>query len=215
MPPTLTPMRPTAVRRAARRLLGGASRDRAAVPADPWAAYQAAVEPVLASRPRVHRFAQVPQLGAPSTRSTPLAVWIEEGDAEAVQRSRESLNGGTVAPAAILEGNLAEALAHTRAARVALLQAGDVLAPLALERLGQAAAMAPDADVITCDDDRVDAGGRRSDPHFRPGPSPDRWLACDDSGTLLVVSRERAAALAGSLDGGPCVATRAGVVARR
>jgi GT2 family glycosyltransferase len=102
----------------------------------------------------------------------------------------------------VLEGELRDALAGVRTQYVALMRAGDVLAPLALERLGQAARLAPDAAVITCDDDRVDAGGRRYEPRFRPGPSPDRWLACDDSGALLVVSRERAAELAGGLAGG-------------
>jgi GT2 family glycosyltransferase len=195
-------MRSTSVSRAARRLFGTTRGDRGAEPLDPWAAYQAAVEPALASRPRVHRFAKVPQLGEPSTTPRPLAVWIEDGDREAMRRTRDSLTDSTAAPSLILDGELVDALANSRVERVALVRAGDVLAPLALERLGQAAAMAADAAVITCDDDRLDAAGRRRDPHFRPGPSPDHWLACDDSGPLLVVSRERAAALARGLAGG-------------
>jgi GT2 family glycosyltransferase len=202
MPPTLIQMRSTPARRAARRLLGTTRRGRSARPADPWAAHQAAVEPALASRPRVHRFAQVPQLGEPSEPPIPLAVWIGDGDIEALLRTRESLRNSTATPAAILGGPLENALANTRAERVVLVRAGDVLAPLALDRLGQAAALALDAAVITCDDDRLDAAARRHDPTFRPGPSPDRWLACDDSGPLLVVLRERAAAVAGDLAGG-------------
>jgi GT2 family glycosyltransferase len=68
-----------------------------------------------------------------------------------------------------------------------------------LERLGQAAALAPDAAVLTCDEDEQLPGGTRRAPRFRPGPSPDRWLACDDSSGLLVVSRRRAAELIAEL----------------
>jgi GT2 family glycosyltransferase len=133
----------------------------------------------------------------------PVAIWIEGDDDERSGRSRASAAAGTRAPVAVLHGPLEEALTTTTADRVLLMRAGDVVAPLALERLGQAAAMAPDAVVITCDDDCLDADARRHAPHFRPGPSPDRWLACDDSGPLLVVDRERAAGLLGELRGGP------------
>jgi GT2 family glycosyltransferase len=159
------------------------------------------VEPALAAVPRVHRFASVPVLGDANTRPLPLAVWVE-GDAEAAGRTRDALARGTRAPVALLGGSLADALARTRAERVVLLRAGDEPAPLAIERLGQAVALAPDADVLTCDDDELDSGRSRGGPRFRPGPSPDRWLACDDSGPLLVVSRERAAAVANRLHGG-------------
>lgn len=150
----------------------------------------------------MHRFAQVPRLGDPRTPAAPLAVWIDTDGEQAAARTRASLAAGTVAPTAVLEGPLAEALAGSRADRVVLVRARDELAPLALERLGQAATLAPDATVITCDDDELAPDGSRRAPCFRPGPSPDRWLACDDSGPLLVVAREPAAALAGELKGG-------------
>jgi GT2 family glycosyltransferase len=173
--------------RAARRLTG--------VPPTPdaWGAYLAGVEPVLAARARVHRFARPPLIGAPDLAPEPLAVWID-GDGLAAQRTRDALAQGTVAPSAVLGGDLPEALATSRADRVILIRAGDIPAPLAVERLGQAAALAGDAAVITCDDDALGEAGARRDPHFRPGPSPDRWLACEDSGTLLVIERARAAA---------------------
>lgn len=164
-----------------------------------FATYLKAVEPRLLARPRVHRFAQVPLVGSPDAPSVPLAVWVE-GDGDAAERTRASLRAGTREPALVVGGPLADALSRTHCDRLVLVRAGDQLAPLALERLGQAAALAPDAAVITCDDDELDASGRRRAPRMRPGPSPDRWLACDDSGSLLVVARERGAASLRELD---------------
>jgi O-antigen biosynthesis protein len=140
-------------------------------------------------------------IGAESAPATPLAVWID-GAGDAAEQTRVALAAGTIAPAAVLDGPLIEALASTRADHVALVRAGDRPAPPALERLGQAIALAPDADVITCDNDQLSAAGTRGSPCFSPGPSPDRWLACDDSGALIVVSREGAAALTQTLPGG-------------
>lgn len=174
-----------------------AARRLTATP-DQWGNYLAEVEPALAARLRVHRFARPPLIGAPDLPPVPLAVWIG-GDGLAAQRTRDALAQGTVAPSAVLEGDLPEALAASRADRVVLIRAGDIPAPLAVERLGQAAALAGDAAVITCDDDALGANGARRDPHFRPGPSPDHWLACEDSGSLLVVDRQRSAALLGEL----------------
>ena len=177
------------VRAALRRVRRGAAPDA-------WAAYLAGVEPGLAASPRVHRFAAPPVLGRADDPVLPLAVWIEPGDPEADARTRAAVEHGSVGPSSVLEGELAAALASTRSERVLLLRAGDQPAPLALERLGQAAGMASDAAVLTCDHDAFGRDGRRHDPHFAPGPSPDRWLACDDSGPLLVVAREPSAAAA-------------------
>jgi GT2 family glycosyltransferase len=144
----------------------------------------------------------VPELGPAALASAPIAVWIE-GEGGKASHTRDALAAGTIAPSAVLGGSLHGALSRTRCEHVALLRAGDSPAALALERLGQAAALAPDAAVITCDDDVLDASGERNWPHFRPGPSPDRWLACDDSGPLLVVRRDRAEVVAAELRGGP------------
>lgn len=189
-------------RRRAARVLSGVIGKRPPSTAQRWNTYLRTVEPGVAAQPRVHRCAQVPLIGEPSAVPVPVAVWID-GDGTAAARSRDSLAAGSVAPAHVDSGPLAEYLARTRCQHVVLLRAGDVLAPLALERLGQAVALAGDAAVITCDDDRLDAGGRRHAPRFRPGPSPDRWLACDDSGPLLAVRRDRAAALMAHTTGGP------------
>jgi GT2 family glycosyltransferase len=160
------------------------------------------VEPALAACPRVHRFAQPPVLGDRDTRAEPLAVWIDGNDPAAVARTRAALDAGTVAPAALSGGSLREALAAGRTRHVLIVRAGDAPSPLALERLGQAVTLAADAAVITCDDDTADDRDVRSDPRFRPGPSPDRWLVCEDSGPMIAVSRERAAAELGELTDG-------------
>jgi O-antigen biosynthesis protein len=169
---------------------------------DPWSTFLSQVEPAIAAVARVHRFAQVPVIGNEASVASPLAAWIE-GDGEGAIHTRDALTAGSRPPVAVLEGPWSAALAATRCQHVVLMRAGDIPAPLALERLGQAVRLAPDAAVITCDEDRLDPAGRRVAPRFRPGPSPDHWLACDDSGSMLVVQREAAMALAGDLVAGP------------
>jgi GT2 family glycosyltransferase len=169
-------------------------RARPLTQSERWAAYLTAVEPELMRVPRVHRFAQSPVLGAADGEPKGLAVWIEgEFESEAMRRSLDSLHGSSALATGLLRGPLDQALAETRAERVLLVSAGDQLAPLALERLGQAAALAPEATVLTCDEDRLGADGERLPGCFRPCPSPDRWLACDDTSRTLVVRREAAA----------------------
>ncbi|MDX6673543.1 MAG: O-antigen biosynthesis protein [Solirubrobacteraceae bacterium] len=165
-----------------------AARRRAARARDRYTAFVEGVEPDLAGRPRVHRFAVPPVIGDADARSEPIAVCIEpDGDAAA---TRASLERQTVAPASVLEGMAADALPGMRAERVLLLAAGDALPPQALERLGQAAALAPDAALITFDEDRLDADGERRDPVIRPGPSPDALAERDVAGSAFVVARE-------------------------
>jgi GT2 family glycosyltransferase len=178
-----------------------APRRRAARASDPWGTYLAAVEPAVAAQPRVHRFAQPPLLADPGLRATPIAVWIGPGHVAQRARSRAAVVTGTEAPAAILDGSLERALSQTRAEHVLLVRAGDETAPLALERLGQALTLAPEAHVVTCDDDVLRVDGSRHAPRFRPGPSPDHWLACDDSGPMLLVARDHALRVAGRLAG--------------
>jgi GT2 family glycosyltransferase len=168
---------------------------------DPWSEYLRAVEPALAGVARVHRFARPPVI-AHQVRQPPVSVWID-GTGERAQRTRALLNVGTTIPAEIIDGPLAPALAQIRTEHVILVGAGDEPAPLALERLAQAAVLAPDAHVITCDDDALTPGGRRRAPRFRPGPSPDRWLASDESGPMMLVRTSAAAKAAGGLRGGP------------
>ena len=134
----------------------------------PWERYLESVEPALAGRPRVHRFAAPPLLGSPDAQIRPVAVWID-GDPERAAATKAALASGTVAPAAIVEGSLPDALAQTRAGHVMLVQAGDRPAANAVERFGQAIALAPDAAVLTCDHDRLSAEGARDVLTSRPG----------------------------------------------
>lgn len=53
------------------------------------------------------------------------------------------------------------------------IQSGDRLATDALSIYGRAIAAAPDAQLVYADDDLVDAGGRRSEPHLKPNWNPD------------------------------------------
>ncbi len=124
------------------------------------------VEPALAAPPRVHRFAQPPVLGDARTEAQAVA---------------------TVSP----EMPVREALRSADRPWVALADAE--LAPLASARFGQAATLAPGADVITCDEDRSD-DGRRTAPRVFPGPSPDHLLAVDGPLSVLCVRREAALA---------------------
>jgi GT2 family glycosyltransferase len=131
-------------------------------------------------------------VGDADAGGAPIAVCIEPGGDAAATRA--SLERQTVAPASVSEAMAADALPELRAERVLLLVAGDVLAPGAVERLGQAAALAPDAALITFDEDRLDADGERRDPVIRPGPSPDALAERDVTGSAFVVTRERALA---------------------
>jgi GT2 family glycosyltransferase len=166
-----------------------------------WREFLDQVEPELSAHPRVHRFAQPPLLDD-QVEPDPLAVWID-GAGPAAERTRISVMSGTRPPTQILSGPLGQALAATRDQRVVLVRAGDELAPQALERIGQAARLAPDAAIITTDSDQLDASGTRSAPQLRPGPSPDHWLAWNDSGPLLTVDRVRALEQPAALDGEP------------
>jgi GT2 family glycosyltransferase len=91
------------------------------------------------------------------------------------------------------------ALGETRAPWVVLARAS--LGPAAIERFGQAASLAPDAAVITCDEDVADGDEPRRAPRFFPGPSPDHLLADGAPLAALCVRREAAlTALAGIPD---------------
>jgi GT2 family glycosyltransferase len=189
---------------------------RRARPNDPssgagrWDAFIAEVEPSLTCVPRAHRLGVPPLIGDASVRPAPIAVWIEEPPngaggvvADARSRTLTSLNRGSMPPSHIITGDLQEALAGHRADHVLLMRAGDEASPLAIERLGQAVTLAPDARLITCDEDRLTPAGGRSDPRVRPGPSPDHWLACDASGSMFVVCSQPAAGAAMDLGENP------------
>jgi GT2 family glycosyltransferase len=122
------------------------------------------VEPELMARPRVHRFAKAPVIGRQDTRAEPMGVALD------------SLDGGA-------EGSAEWAV---------LVRDGDRLAPQALERLGQAVTLAPDALVISADHDRATGDGERVAPRLHPGPSPDLWSARDPAFAVMAVRRDAA-----------------------
>jgi GT2 family glycosyltransferase len=84
-----------------------------------------------------------------------------------------------------------------------VILADAALAPLARERFGQAAALAPDALVITCDEDVIDAAGRRSDPRVYPGPSPDTQRSGRAPLAALCVRRDAALEALREIPDGP------------
>jgi GT2 family glycosyltransferase len=89
-----------------------------------------------------------------------------------------------------MEASPNDALARTRSPWLAIVRAGDELASNALERLGQAACLASDALIITCDEDEINGRGERERPRLRPGPSPDLLLARDLTSSLVCLRRE-------------------------
>ncbi len=176
-----------------RRLRGGAAqRDR-------YATFVERVEPGLAAAPRVHRFAQVPVIGDPDLTPRPVALIIDttgDGDADVTRASIEAGGVLGVDPsdpsvvANVVEGDPRMAIGEVRAPWVAVIAAGDRLGHNALRRLGQAAALAPDAALLTCDDDVLDRAGERRVPRCFPGPSPDHMRERDLTGSLIAFATE-------------------------
>lgn len=138
-----------------------------------YARWQAEVEPPLRAGLRVQRFGQPTRIAGADVKPATVAV-VED-------------------PAS---------LSGTRAPWVLVVDPGDRLAPGAAEAFGRAATLAPDAAVITCDEDQLDAAGRRTRPVVRPGPSPDLLVSRDLAGSLVLV-RPEAALAAGLPLGGP------------
>lgn len=162
-----------------------ADRRRAVRERGRYAAFIGHVEPGLVARPRVHRFAAAPVLGDPADGGEPVAVCIDTSGPGDPTATRASLQRQTVAPAGVIAAPLAEAMGQTRAPWLLVLDAGDRLAPEGLERLGQAARLAPDAAVLTFDDDALDPSNSRVRPRLRPGPSPDLLATRDLTGGAL------------------------------
>lgn len=71
---------------------------------------------------------------------------------------------------------------------VCIVGAEGELSPLALHYMAEAL-QTGDADVLYCDEDRIDRAGVLTSPAFRPDWSPDLLTSCFYTGSLLVVSR--------------------------
>jgi GT2 family glycosyltransferase len=155
--------------------------------------FVAEVEPGLTERLRVHRFAAPPVVGEPSLAPLALAVCVDASGGGDAAATHLSLGRQSTGAAQVLECPLRQALTDSRAPWLAVVAAGDRLAPRALERLGQAAALAPDAHVVTCDEDVIGRDGRRREPRCHPGPAPDALAAGTFAPPPVLVARESAA----------------------
>lgn len=177
-------------------------RARRPTDAERFGRFMALAEPHLASAPRVHLVAQVPLTGDADAAPRPLAVGIVGTDAALVATTRASVEAQTVPAAAVAAGPASELLAAaTGGAPVVLVDAGDELAPLALERLGQAWTLAPGVAVLTADEDRLTVDGGRAAPLLRQGPSADGQLARGAAEGLIAIDPARLSPAAAGLLG--------------
>jgi GT2 family glycosyltransferase/glycosyltransferase involved in cell wall biosynthesis len=93
-------------------------------------------------------------------------------------------------------------LSKARGHWIAVLDAGDILAPGALRQLRLVLAQEPDAIVLYSDEDEILANGRRQTPQFKPSWSPEMLQAFNYFGRLTVLSRTLATEAGGfSADG--------------
>jgi GT2 family glycosyltransferase len=76
-----------------------------------------------------------------------------------------------------IAGNSNAALALATGRFVCLLDHDDTLAPFALHELADAVQLAPDADFLYSDEDKLDPTGIRVDPYFKPDWSPETLLS--------------------------------------
>ncbi len=89
------------------------------------------------------------------------------------------------------------ALAQARGSFVAFLDHDDELAPQALGRFAAAIDATPDADLLYSDEDKLDAGGERFDPLFKPEFSPDLLTSFAYVAHLCVIRTELVRELGG------------------
>ncbi len=89
-----------------------------------------------------------------------------------------------------IAGATNEAIEAARGDFVAFLDHDDELAPDALAEIVRAIKDRPDVDVVYSDEDKLDEGGRRTEPFFKPDWSPEYLLSTMYVGHLMVVRRE-------------------------
>lgn len=93
------------------------------------------------------------------------------------------------------------ALALASGEWVALLDHDDVLPRHALLHMVRALAQHPEAALLYGDEDKLDAQGGRTDPHFKPSWDPDRLLEQHYVGHLVVARRAQVLAVGGFREG--------------
>lgn len=80
-----------------------------------------------------------------------------------------------------------EALSQARGAFAAIVGSSDQLEPDAVAELARLLERYPDADLVYSDEDRLATDGRRHEPRFKPGWSPELLLATNYIGRLAMV----------------------------
>ena len=84
---------------------------------------------------------------------------------------------------------------------VALLDHDDELAEHALYMMAEEIAAHPDADLVYSDEDKIDHGGRRFDPHLKPDWNPDLFWSQNYLAHLCVLRRSRVVEVGGFREG--------------
>ena len=93
------------------------------------------------------------------------------------------------------------ALSEARGTFVGFLDHDDVLAPHALARIVERIEADAAVDVIYSDEDKIDASGARSQPHFKPEWSPELLDSCMYASHFTAIRRELIAEAGGFRDG--------------
>ena len=84
------------------------------------------------------------------------------------------------------------ALHEARGDFVAVIEAGDLLSPTALDEIAAALTEAPQADILYSDEDHRSEGGMHERPYLKPGWSPDLLYTFNYFGRLTLLRRELA-----------------------
>jgi O-antigen biosynthesis protein len=124
----------------------------------------------------LHAIAETPMPDA--FTAIPRLVWHHGGEGRPVER-------------------LTRTLLESEAPLVALIDAGDQLAPHALFAVIDALFRHPDWAALYSDEDKIDMQGGRSQPHFKPDLNIDLLRSAPYIGALLVVRRELFARIGG------------------
>jgi glycosyltransferase involved in cell wall biosynthesis len=116
------------------------------------------------------------------------------GDGDDSRSAGEGIDASRLRPVAVPAGAGPAARLNAAAAAATgdfVLLCGQplTLAPDALAELALYAAEHPDADIVYADHDRADDAGRRGEPRFKPGWSPELLLSCPYLGPAWIVRR--------------------------
>ncbi len=121
----------------------------------------------------------------------PYMLVYDDGTApEALAATLASLRSNAVAHAVVDAGSWREAAEGTNARHFGLLAPGEVLAPQALNILGWQLSRLGDPEMACCDEDALDAAGRRHTPVFKPMANHPLMLSGTLTRGLWIVRRD-------------------------